>query len=225
MSMGTLGTTTQSPKNEHGDTLHCQKAPHTWTWGNFTLPKSHLYTGMGALCTAEKQPIYGHGDTLHCRKAPYIWGSLSLPKSRLYMGYWNTLQCQKVPNMWPWGHIALPYMGMGTLFMSSTPRQPQITFHSKTLGTRKPQGTCGVGLSMAGGGVRHKLRPWRPMNMCVLLFVVIWKSWTLCQRRCSWLLLPIYSQQTCSAGTGTSVRMSNLWCKMNATSSTPRGSN
>ena len=56
MGMGTLCTAKKPPKHEHGDILHCQKAPYIWAWGHFELPKRPLYMGMGTLCIAKKPP-------------------------------------------------------------------------------------------------------------------------------------------------------------------------
>ena len=149
-----LCTAKKPPIYGHGDTLHCQKAPHIWTWGHFPLAKSPPYMGMGTLCTAKKPPIYGHGDTFHCQKAPHIWawGHFALPKSPPYMGmgtlctgkkppiygHGDTFHCQKAPHIWAWGHFALPksppYMGRGTL---CTAKKPPIYGHGDTLHCQK----------------------------------------------------------------------------------------
>ena len=141
VATGTLCTAKKPLIYGNGDTLHCQKAPHIWRWGHFTLPKSPSYMAMGTLCTAKKPLIYGDGDTLHCQKAPHVWrwGYFALPKSPSYMaigtlctakkpliyGDGDNLHCQKAPHVWRWGYFALPkspsYMAIGTLCTAKKP--------------------------------------------------------------------------------------------------------
>ena len=73
MGMGTRFIGKTGPIYERRGTLHWQKSPHIWAWGQFAVAKWAPNMDMGTLCNGKKTPIYGHGDILHWQKGPHIW--------------------------------------------------------------------------------------------------------------------------------------------------------